>query len=110
MSDLKSCPFCGSRAIVSEFGGPKYLVECLCCDAGTFIGRAKAEDAAEDWNGRPPKQDCAEEMYEALDNLVTILQSIHEDPEVLNAYKTHYEEEDIKLALAALAKARGETK
>ena len=51
---------------------------------------------------------AAPDMFEELENLVGILQSIHEDPSVLNVYKCHYDKHDIESALKALAKARGE--
>jgi len=52
---------------------------------------------------------CHDDMLEALENIASILESIHEDNEVLNAYKVHYDLEDIKAARNTIAKAKGES-
>lgn len=95
MSELKPCPFCGGEAELSEYGGPQYLVECPFCEAGTFTGRVSKDQAIEDWNARPPMQDCAKEMYAMLDRLYKESALVYGD--------------DYDAAEKLLTKARGES-
>ena len=66
MSDeLKSCPFCGSKAVIDQYSntiGQKqidsHVVECNCeygCGARTGIF-FKEKDAIEAWNKRIPEK------------------------------------------------------
>ena len=56
---LKTCPFCGGRAELTEdryaYGGAPFKVECRDCGANrTDYGR---EDAIAAWNDRRPEED-----------------------------------------------------
>lgn len=49
-----------------------------------------------------------EGLYRALQDAYDILTSIHQDPDVLNAYKCHYDEDDLKAILRVLSKTSQE--
>ena len=61
MTELKPCPFCGSKARIRKFKNYTYAVVCSKCGAkGTTVGLAKWNDsvfipqgkAIEAWNRR----------------------------------------------------------
>lgn len=54
-------------------------------------------------------QRAAPDMLEALENLTEILNSMYEDPELVGAYKVHYDINDIREARFVIAKAKGES-
>ena len=50
MEELKSCPFCGGKAVAKRFANPKhwYRIECEdchCCTDGFVHNRREASDA-----------------------------------------------------------------
>lgn len=49
--DLKTCPFCGSWAELSEVGLADYQIECSACDVRTAVYDNK-DDAINTWNYR----------------------------------------------------------
>lgn len=49
-----------------------------------------------------------DELLAALKDASEIISDIHSDPEVLNAYKVHYDNDDILRAEAAIKNAEGE--
>lgn len=49
--DLKTCPFCGSFAELSEVGLADYQIECSACDVRTAVYDNK-DDAINTWNYR----------------------------------------------------------
>jgi Lar family restriction alleviation protein len=66
MSELKPCPFCGSKAILySELVKTgqylplpegNYSVQCIECAAGTAIDWEAEQDAIKAWNRRKGKK------------------------------------------------------
>ena len=55
MSDLKPCPFCGSKAsmlYLSDLEGVMWFVCCPSCGIGQQLDYKSEEDAAEVWNRR----------------------------------------------------------
>jgi Lar family restriction alleviation protein len=58
MSDLKSCPFCGSAAIVKDLGDATFVC-CVDCDASTAMWYESTGDATTAWNTRAEsKETC----------------------------------------------------
>lgn len=51
MDELKTCPFCGSKAEIYQHYDSLWTVECVVCFAATWPRKNK-EDAVEAWNRR----------------------------------------------------------
>lgn len=50
-NNLKPCPFCGGKAIVTEIPINSYITVCTNCSSNMAIYRSKQE-AIEAWNNR----------------------------------------------------------
>lgn len=89
MSKLKQCPFCSDTTITEKHG----KATCWSC---------MITMSTEDWNTRPPMQDCAEEMYHTLDSILCTIKlgEVQNGNGQLGRYKNSIEQ--------LLAKARGE--
>ncbi len=70
---LKPCPFCGSTH-VSGSGLWRHVIKCFNCGSCSKP-YSKFEDAVNSWNNRSltPTQAHADELYEALDYVLTQL-------------------------------------
>ncbi len=51
-TDLKSCPFCGGKAVVEECGTHEYFVRCGRCSIAQDKLYAQKCDAKRAWNRR----------------------------------------------------------
>lgn len=63
MSELKRCPFCGERAMITTYLGTTE-VDIECCDCSCKITGCNKEDAIKAWNTRKPMQNIVERLEE----------------------------------------------
>ena len=89
MSELKPCPFCGSKTARIEEKGPfQYTVVSVRCNkcgaCGPIVPTMNPRyisAAAEEWNNRYYSEDAAAEATRILDSLKEKLQKMRDNPE-----------------------------
>lgn len=99
---MKSCPFCGSNS-VGDTGFWRHVITCHSCGAHSAPS-SNWDEAVRSWNTRSltPAQAHADELFEALDYILTQLRlafmgfgSINIDANKLQTlYNTIAEEEE----------------
>lgn len=75
MRELKTCPFCGSKAKLMRVGAGR-IVKCEGCGVSTSF---MAYDAAQVWNTRAIDRDELLKIADELENEFFVVYDSHED-------------------------------
>lgn len=75
MSELKPCPFCGSKAKLMRVGACR-IVKCEGCGVSTSF---LADDAAQAWNTRAIDRDELLKIADELENEFFVVYDSYED-------------------------------